>query len=302
MRGQRPSSVCDQLSRRGLLGAAAATALVPLAAAAATAEAATLHGSDGREIPLSIWRATGRKAGVIAFSHGALSAPWKYPDMVQAWTAAGYEVLAPLHVDSTDHPRHGDFPGLANWKARIEDMRAVAQRIGGRYIAAGHSYGAFTALTLGGASGRTPDGVSGALRDPNAVCAVAFSPPAPMPALFEPAGYASLAVPALIETGTRDIPPGAAAPDGWRGHYTAYDVAAAGGHRYGLVLGGVDHYFGGLICDSNKLGPPQAEQLKRAIQLSLLFMAAWGPSGSSAARRRLDSLVGADGPVRLASK
>ena len=269
------------LSRRTVL---LATLAMPCAASArdagAARESATLRAADGRAIPLSIWRASGRHHGTIAFSHGALSAPWKYPRMIDAWVAAGYDVFAPLHTDSLDHPDHRAFPGLKGWASRIADMRALSGHIGGPYIAAGHSYGALTALVLGGVKAAMPEGTGTPLRDTNARCCVAFSPPGPLPPLITRKGYAGLAVPALIETGTRDIPPNSKDDaTGWRLHLTAYEQSTPSGDHYAMILDGVDHYFGGLICDPSKIGPDQSEQLAAALDQSIGFMNIYGKAG-----------------------
>ncbi|MET0241201.1 MAG: alpha/beta hydrolase [Sphingobium sp.] len=285
------------LSRRRLLVTGAAGLLLPSMAWAteavtATAQSVALKGPDGRVISAWHWRAKGRRLGTIVFSHGALSAPRKYALLIQPWVAAGYDVVAPLHVDSTDHPHRADFPGLTGWTARIEDMRAVSAYVGGRYIAAGHSYGGLTALTLGGCDAMVPAGVAAPLRDPNARVVLAFSPPPAIPVLMGPRGYSTLAVPALIQTGTADLPPGApAGPDGWRAHLDAYEAAADGGDRYALVLDDVDHYFGGAICDPDKPGPARADQVARAVDVSLMFLRAY--AGKSApARKAIDARLG----------
>jgi len=293
----------NTVSRRTLLGLIAATPFAARAAGVTPQPVQTILGDGaGREIPLYIWRGLhGGRAGTIAFSHGALSAPWKYPAMMTRWTAAGFDVMAPLHVDSTDHPHRTDYKGMAGWVARIEDMRAVSRHIGRPYIAVGHSFGALSALVLGGVSAARPEGITGPFRDPLAMRVVAFSPPQPIAPLIDAAGYATLETPALILTGTRDIPPGMSGDAGWHAHLTAYDAAAPGGHRYAAVLDGVDHYYGGAICDFTKPGPPQPEALGQALDLSLLFMTA-RQHRDRADFRRLDARLSENGPVRLRSK
>lgn len=298
------------ISRRAVLlggaGLCLAAAAGPLLAAPASAvpgegRVFDLKGPDGRAIPVTEWRPAGRVKGTILFSHGAGSSPQYYPAFVEAWVGAGHRVLAPLHVDSREHPRTREFPGLAAWKARVEDMRALIGHIGtAPYVAAGHSYGGLVALTLGGAEPVPPEGMSLPLVPRLARAVIALSPPAPIPVLVTAAGYAALKVPALVQTGTLDLVPGVTSPDpeGWRGHLVPFTVAPAGGHRYGLVLEGVNHYFGGTICDYSQPGPPQVEGLGRAARLSALFLAAFGDN-DPAARRRLDRLVTDSLPARL---
>lgn len=266
----------EEMSRRMFVGSALAFG----AAASLPAEAA-VRGEPVWEVPLPSGRVSrvwhydplGRLRGTIIFSHGAASAPWKYRALFFHWTRAGYRVIAPLHVDSTDHPDQASFAGLASWAARIEDVRALSAMLGdARYVAAGHSYGALAALALGGATPMLPEGVKGPLADPRAAVVVAFSPPGAMTPLIDAKGYSTLARPALIQTGTADIPPGAT---GWEGHLLAYESAPACGDRYALVLDGVDHYFGGAICRPELPGPMQKEQLDKAGLMSRTMMDAW---------------------------
>lgn len=293
------------LSRRAVLagGAVAALALPSGLALAAGRAARTfdLVGPDGRAIPVTEWRPAGRVRGTVLFSHGAGSAPGYYDAFVSAWMAAGHRILAPLHVDSREHPRTKDFPGLASWKARIEDMRALVAHIGpAPYVAAGHSYGGLVALTLGGAEPVPPKGMALPLIPRLARAVIALSPPAPIPALVSAAGYGALKTPALVQTGTLDLVPGITPPDpeGWRSHLVPFTAAAPGGSRYGLVLAGVNHYFGGAICDPAQPGPPQVEGLAQAARVTALFLTAYGVQDARA-RRRLDAQLTDQLPVRL---
>lgn len=232
-----------------------------------------------REVEVTSWQAVGRRKGTIAFSPGFGSSPRFYPDFVQAWTQAGYDVVAPLHVDSREYPHPGAFAGPAIWATRIEDMRAVAGTIEGRYIAAGHSFGALGALVLGGAAAVMPNGIEGPLADRRVMAVIAFSPPPPAPTLITKQGYAALARPALIQTGTRDVLPAATDPESWRGHFTAFARSPLTRDHYGLVLEGVDHYFGGLICDPSRKGPDQRAALQLAVDASLAFLERHGALG-----------------------
>lgn len=237
------------------------------------------------------------------FSHGNGSAPWKYDRLVGRWREAGYDVWMPLHVDSTDHPRTAEYPGLATWRARLEDMRAVSRFIDGPYVAAGHSYGALTALVMGGAAGEVPEGLAGPLRDAAAACVLAFSPPPPIAGLLAPEGYAALATPALVQTGTLDLMPDWPETDeGWRIHRPAFDLAAATGDRYLLVFEGVDHDFGGAICDVDRGDVPQLGQLSDAADLSLDFLAAFFPKHDAVACERLDRRLATTPSLRFERK
>lgn len=275
------------LSRRSLIGSALALGALarwPVAASVPVAKVLDIALPSGRICRTWLYEPQGSAVGSVFFGHGAASAPWKYEALFGPWMRAGYRVLAPLHVDSTDHPDRASFAGMASWAARIEDMRAVTAAIKDpHYIAAGHSYGAMAALALGGAMPLLPDGVTGPIADPRAKLVLAFSPPGAMPPLIDAAGYAGLAVPALIQTGTADIPPGA---PGWEGHLLAFETPKAGGDRFALVLDGVDHYFGGAICRPELPGPKQLAQLDRAAALSVQMLKGWA-EGDEAARQTM---------------
>lgn len=296
-------------TRRAFVGGALLTPVASSLAAATGRQAPRrfeLIGPGGRAISISEWKPGGKARGLILFSHGAFSAPELYEALIGSWVADGWQVLAPLHVDSERHPRTKDFPGLTSWKARIEDMRALSAHVGTRpWVAAGHSYGGLVALTMGGAAAVPPPGIEGPLSERNARAVIAFSPPAPVPVLCTAEGYAKLAVPALIQTGTEDNPPAgpglAPVPGSWKGHLVPYEVAAAGGNRYGLVLEGVDHYFGGLICRYEVPGPRQEARLEDAKRLSGQFLRAFG-AGDKKARRMLDRQVSDALPVQLFRK
>jgi len=287
------------LSRRGLIGstlAMGALARWPALADVPIARVTDMALPSGRLCRTWHYEPVGKPRGSIFFGHGAASAPWKYEALFVHWTRAGYRVLAPLHVDSSDHPDRTRFAGLASWAARIEDMRAVTAAIKDlHYIAAGHSYGAMAALALGGATPLLPEGVPGPIADPRAKLVLAFSPPGAMPPLIDGAGYAGLAVPALIQTGTADVPPGS--PD-WTGHLLAFETAKADGDRFALVLDGVDHYFGGAICRPELPGPKQLAQLDRAAALSVQMLRGWA-EGDKAAQKAMTASVGARPGERL---
>lgn len=303
------------VSRRALIGAASlglgALTLSPgLARAAVSGQppvkpgGVTLLAPGKREVAISEWVPQGPVRGTILFSHGAGSAPWYYAPFVDPWVAAGYRVLAPLHVDSREHPHTKDYPGLASWKTRIEDMRLLIDHIGDTpFIAAGHSYGGLTALLLGGAQGVAPEGIDLPFVPRLATAVVAFSPPAPVPVLMTEEGYGKLAVPALIQTGTLDIVPGITTedPEGWKGHLVPFHAAAEGGSRYGLVLEGANHYFGGAICDLGQPGPLQLAQCDLASRYAGLFIEGHG-LGNGDAVAALDARVTQALPARLMAR
>jgi pimeloyl-ACP methyl ester carboxylesterase len=284
--------------RRTALAAGLAAVAFPVLAEGSSI---TLLAEDRRSVRVSIWPASGTGRGLILFSHGAFSSPEAYGRLIGPWTSAGFTVLAPLHVDSTLHPDHANHGMIDSWRCRILDMRALAAFAKApTFIAAGHSYGALTALVLGGAEAVTPTGVTGPLRDPRVTSVVAFSPPGPSPGLMTAEGYGHLAAPALIETGDLDNPPAAMGGGDWRIHLSAFD-AAPPGDKFALVLKGADHYFGGLICRLDLPGPPQTAALARAAAISTDFLSAYG-AGEMAARERLERILAGGEGFQLSRK
>ncbi|RVU07210.1 alpha/beta fold hydrolase [Novosphingobium umbonatum] len=261
----------------------------------------TIATSAGRAVEISEFAPVGPVVGTVLFSHGAASAPQFYGPVIWPLVAAGWRILAPLHVDSRLHPDTAKFAGLASWQARLEDMAALTAHIGHKpYVAMGHSYGGLTALVMGGAQSVAPKGWSGPQSDGKAKAVIALSPPPAIPVLITREGYGKLSVPALVQTGTLDVMPGMKI-DGWQAHLDAYEAAQAGGHRYGLVLSDVSHYFGGLICDPQQKGPLATKGMEDANRVLGLFIAAYG-RGDGRALALLDKQVGGDLPVRLMRK
>lgn len=248
-----------------------------------------------REVSVSTWQPTHNFKGVILFSHGAASAPWKYEPLIQPWVEHGFAVYAPLHVDSTDHPHHDQYKGMDSWRTRLEDMQLLADTYGQNgYIAAGHSYGALTALVKGGVNAMIPEGIKLPTADPLVLLVLAFSPPPAIPGFVEKQGYSGLAVPALIQTGTQDIPMGGATD--WTGHLDAYEMSAASGDHYALILEGVDHYFGGAICRPELPGPKLMDEVKQTSDISILMINAY-VLGQQSATKLLSKQLSEQGPV-----
>lgn len=253
-----------------------------------------------RAVKVWHWQPRSTPAGTIIFSHGAASAPLKYTALIDSWVAAGYEVLAPLHVDSTDHPDTEKYKGMASWTTRLQDMQLLADKYGrDGYIAAGHSYGALIALVKGGVKGMVTPELKDPLADNRVATVLAFSPPGAIPGFISKEDFASLRVPALIQTGTKDSPPGTDLS--WEGHLDAFNAARPGGDRYALVLQDVDHYFGGAICRLELPGPKQTAQLAEAINISLLMLKSY-TSENALAKQQLSQKLGKSDLAKLSYK
>jgi pimeloyl-ACP methyl ester carboxylesterase len=259
-------------------------------ASGASTERLTLRATAGRDVSVHRWRPSGPVSGRIHFSHGANSAPWKYRKLIEPLVSAGFEVWAPLHVDSTDHPDTAQFSGMASWAARLEDMQLIAAQNRSPYHAVGHSYGALTALTLGGVETVWPESLKRIVDTSAVQSVIALSPPGPIAELVSASGYSRLVAPSLIQTGDRDVPPNSLARSRWEERLTVYDAAPADGNRYAVILDGVDHYFGNAIGRPEIIIEPQTQQLELLIDIAVLFLYAYGAGSTPASNNPLAAL------------
>lgn len=220
--------------------------------------------------------APARPRGVVLFSHGGGSWPERYGTLFARLNAAGYAVLAPMHVDSVRHPDVSRYTLQTALPERIADARAVATLAAQRWpdlpiAAAGHSYGSLIAQMQGGALPYIPGA-----RTPAVKAVLAFSTPGRIPGLIQPTAFSGLAVPNLTITGSDDRVPGFAA--GPEDHLLAFRGAPAGG-QYALNLPGGGH---------DLVGGADAAHFDRAAAAAVAFLDAH-LLGRADARRRLAS-------------
>lgn len=239
-------------------------------AVAATETSLTAPG--GRMVPVTIiGPARPGRYPLIAFSHGNFAAPSRYRAMLDPIAAAGYVIVAPMHVDSELMPRDKPPSQAFVWQTRNEDLALAlaatppnADRR--RRAAMGHSYGALNAQVAAGAVPANPP-ASRPARLPQTL--VAWSPPGPFPGLIEASGWSTITTPSLTITGTSDILPGFI--DKWELHRAGYDNTPRG-KRWLWVGTGINHYFGGMF---GREKPPSAEDKRlfdRAIATTIAFL------------------------------
>ena len=241
--------------------------------------------ADGRDVPLTLMMpATAGQYPMIAFSHGAFASPTRYRAMLEPIAAAGYIVIAPMHVDSEEFDRDDKPSRDETWLTRNEDFElslnppaeVLAELSGAgfqvdttRVIAMGHSYGALIAQLAGGALAVEPDGGSISRTDDSIDAVVGWSPPGPMPGFMKPEGWNTLADPSLTITGTADVMPGFI--DDWTVHKASFDNAPAGARE--LWVGeGIDHYFGGIFGREKPASDNDKVLFARAMATTLEFM------------------------------
>ncbi|WP_425983752.1 alpha/beta hydrolase family protein [Brevundimonas sp. TWP1-2-1b1] len=272
---------------------AALTSLVILAAPTASAFAlpissvittpeitptqARVPAPDGRAIPISIWTAPDER-GVVVFSHGYNGSPTAYQQLLSAWAAHGFTVIAPLHVDSLRHPEQAKYDNRAAFSTRLLDLgvaRALARHAhpGKPLIVAGHSFGSLMSLIEGGAVT-----VAGPMGDPAVKGVIAFSSAGNIPNVVTPDTYRTLDGPLLMITGDRDLVPGFA--DDWRDHRAAFDASPAGDKTL-LIFSGADHQLPGTA---------DGERFDHIVQATEDFLDAYALN-DAAARARLQTFA-----------
>ena len=249
--------------------------------AAAAVRQVELAAPDGRAITLNVWPATDGRA-VIVFSHGWNSDPARYHRIIDAWTAQGFTVVAPLHLDSLLHPRHAEADERSAFITRIVDLAVVrghvqASHPGKPLIAAGHSFGSLNALMSAGAVT-----LAGPQGDPAIKAVVALSSPGLIPGVVSPAAFATVSTPVLMVTGDADLVPGFVTDP--RDHRAAFEASPAGDKMLITVAGG----------DHSLVGNAQADDFALIAATTIDFMRAYALD-DAAARTRLDVLAAPDG-------
>lgn len=267
------------LSALALSACAPATPPAPPGAVRAVAvspEIITARATESRQVKIQVF-APLRPKGVLVFGHGASGSPDRYLPLFARLNAAGYAIMAPVHVDSLQNPEHARFNLQTAFAERVADVgataRAAAERFPGLPLAAvGHSYGALFAQMQGGALRYITDA-----RVPQVRAVVSFSSPGIIPGLIQPdVAFSTVAVPSLTITGTADVVPGFVS--NWEDHLASFQGAPAGG-RYALVLPGAEH---DLITGRKH------EELLRAVDVTILFLNAY-VLGDTNARKLLDA-------------
>ncbi|MFK7958314.1 MAG: alpha/beta hydrolase family protein [Lysobacterales bacterium] len=226
-----------------------------------------LH-NDGRSSDLTVWYPTVSDSYPrMLFFPGSRLPPERYARLLSDLAAMGLVIVAPMHIDS-ETIDYTTRPQLAEiWATRKRDGIALlnptvgtAELPGGvriseqPVIVAGHSFGAFTAQALVGA---TAIGDSPLSHNYPIAAVVALSPPGPLPNFIAEDAWTQLNTPQLVTTGTADISPGFS--DDWTLHATSYRQAMAG-DQWLWVGTDVDHYFGRLIGQLDRQQPPQLAQ------------------------------------------
>jgi dienelactone hydrolase len=255
---------------------------------------------------------TGHHLPVVVFSHGMALTMDDYAPLADFWSAHGFVVIQPTHLDALgllpDDPR---TPLI--WRIRTDDLTAIldlldtveAQVPGlsgridrDRVAVAGHSWGAQTASTLAGARVVGADGTPGeSTADSRVRAAVLLCLPGTGGADLSPLAteyfpfmspdFTELKVPSLIVAGDHDQSPLTVRGPDW----------FTDGHRLSpgttdlLTLFGADHGLGGIQGAHDTRNTDESPELVEVVrQATLAYLrTALGLDEDAwpAARRRL---------------
>lgn len=253
----------------------------PAVAAASTATHVQLPAPDGRTIDVSVWQAADEQA-VIVFGHGWGARPAAYHRIIDYWTARGFTVVSPLHLDSLQHPQHAEATPQSIFLTRIADLAVVrgyvkAGHPGKPLIAAGHSFGSLNALMEAGALT-----VAGPQSDPDVAVVVALSSPGLIRNVVLPTTFEGVTTPVLMVTGDADLVEGFVTDP--RDHRAPFDTSPAGGKML-LTFAGGDHSL---------VGNADAADFELMAATTVDFMRAYALD-DAAAQARLATLTAPDG-------
>ncbi len=226
---------------------------------------------------------------VIVFSHGAHGAKKNYQPLTTHLAGHGYVTIQPNHSDSYElGGRPGDADSFTDWENRPKDISFIldsfdaivekapalkgkldAKRIG----VGGHSFGAHTAQLIGGVQ-TIVRGTATSHRDKRVLAVLLLSPQGRGDLLTDKS-WETLAVPALVMSGTKDESARTGKKPEWRRE--AYDFAPAG-DKYLVWVDGLFHNYGGLTGAKARTadsGPDNKDHVDYAKMTAVAFFDAY---------------------------
>jgi hypothetical protein len=231
---------------------------------------------------------------VIIFSHGGRCSRDLYVDLADHWASHGYIVIQPAHLDSVSiekpslprgvmlmkeasRTRPLDVIWIADSLGRIEELvPGLAGKIDAeRLVAAGHSLGGGTAMTVTGLTLIDPnDDTLGDVVDERFDLLLLITNPGNNPMMPEDP-WRVVAVPTFVATGTKDYSALAKRMKRGSGFRFPDDVSFADTPNHFLMIQDMDHYLGGLICRNDVDGPPDHDAVDIINGVSVAFLNAY---------------------------
>ncbi|MFF2147793.1 alpha/beta hydrolase family protein [Kitasatospora sp. NPDC058190] len=240
--------------------------------------------------------ADGRNLPVIVFSHGNAWSMDGYEPLVDRWTAAGFVVVQPTHLDSRRNGIGFKDPRFATiWRVRIADLHAVLDGLGDildqfsglstrvdreRVAVVGHSWGAQTAGALLGArvfdaEGNPGEGFSHPVVKAGALVAATgtgdtLTPFALKYLPFARPDFSTMTTPALVIAGGKDQSAMSTRGPDW--FTDAYHLSPA--PKRLLTIAEAEHLFGGIsgeaVKDTTDENPARVVLVADAVSAFLL--------------------------------
>jgi predicted dienelactone hydrolase len=251
---------------------------------------------------------------VIVFSHGGGGSPRSYMTLSRYWASHGYVVLLPTHADSRSLQPDPDnrlqrgeglrtvFIDAPAWVNRPKDvsflldslvqLEQMAPELTGKLDptkigVGGHSFGAFTAQVIGGATLTLP-GQTGpvSLADERVKAVLMLSGQGPGQMGLTEHSWENFRLPAMGMTGSLDRGALGQGPE-WRRR--AFELSPPG-DKYFVFIEGASHFsFNDLSGPLARLQQPQREAVSGYIRMaSLAFWDAY-LRGDAQARAYLES-------------
>ncbi|MCC6491262.1 MAG: alpha/beta fold hydrolase [Candidatus Hydrogenedentes bacterium] len=266
-----------------------------------------IHVRDARrdkDVPVKIYLPdAGETFPAIVFSHGAGDSNDSSPHLMRQWASHGYAVLLPTHY-------FGERPlierslrrlgkellrpitqGPSAWNERTDDIRLVldmlprlheqvpgwAGRVDmGRVGVAGHSFGAYTALLLAGATLVDKEGAAYRFADPRPRAFLMISGPGRDTKGLNDGSFHDLTRPMMVFAGSHDPPPDWSFDPLWRTEPFAF---APDGDKFLVYLRGANHMsYIGPVFDIPLFDPARRGTCARTLRRLARYLASFAPS------------------------
>jgi hypothetical protein len=238
------------------------------------------------------------RSQVIVFSHGALTDPNTYRDLLWHWASHGYIVMAPLHDDAVllNGPalRKRTDDSLSEWPvpSLLEDKSAWNKRLLAcksaldlaaplttslgmevdftRPIIAGHGYGAFIANLLMGATVVDQDKKVVSFRDDRFFSSISLSPQGPGVMGLHEKSWENISSPMLGIVAENDVD---FTTQPWQTKGQSFKLAKPGYKHFGLLTQGSSNSFSGQMAGRSDHERKLFEGLKA---FTIAFVKAYG--------------------------
>lgn len=262
-----------------------------------------------RQIPIKVsYPEAQGKFPIIIFSHGTGASKDDYDALTHFWASKGYICIQPTHADSIAlKKQQGESTNFNEavreiltdsqaWKNRTADISFIISALSGlelkvpelkgkmdkqRIGVGGHSYGAYTAQLIGGATIDIPGETKGqSFTDPQVRAILLLSPQGSGQQGLTRNSWTNLKLPMMMMTGSRDRGAQGQGPE-WKEEPFKYSPA---GDKYLVFIEGATHFsFSGRLAQG---GDETQTQAQRRPGWRLRERFGVGQSGGLGVRRR----------------